>query len=83
MAPALTSFGDLYPYIAFVKAVPVCVESSQLPASLLHLSAAVHGGILLVTKHNPVAGLALARAFTALATGGLLFVTFQFSLAAG
>jgi hypothetical protein len=77
-----TPFGHLYPYIMFIEAVSVGVKSCQLPTSFLHLPASVHRGILLVTEHNTITGLALPRAFTALATYGLLFVAFQLSLAA-
>jgi len=79
----LTCLWNINPYIAVVESISVCVEPAQLAIRLVNLAASVHGGILLVPKHNAVARLAFARTFSALATDGLAFIAFELPGAAG
>jgi hypothetical protein len=82
MADLHTCFRYLYPNIVLIEGIPVGVKSSQLSISVFHLPAPIHRRILLVTEHDAITGLALARSFAALATNRLCFVAFQLSLAA-
>ena len=79
----LTCFWNINPYIAFVESISVCVEPTQLAISLVNLANSIHGRILLVSKYNPVAGLAFAGALSTLTTDGLAFIAFEFPGAAG
>jgi hypothetical protein len=78
----LTCFWNIHPHIVFVERISVCVESAQFPTCLVHLAITVHRSILLVSKHDPVAWLAFAGTLSTLAADGLVFVTFELSLAA-
>jgi hypothetical protein len=78
-----TCLWNINPYIAFIESISIGVEPAQLAIPLINLASSIHGSILLVSKHNPVTGLAFARALSTLATDGLVFVAFEFPGAAG
>lgn len=69
-----TILGHLDPYIVVVEGIPVRIEASQ--------SRLVHGSILLVPEHDPVARLAFSRSLSTLTADRLDFIALELSLAA-
>lgn len=78
-----TCLWDINPNVVFVEGISICVESAQLIISLVNLADPIHGSILLMSKHNPIARLTIARTFSTLAADWLVFIALKLPGAAG
>jgi hypothetical protein len=77
-----TVFWHFYPNVVFVECIPVGIESPQLPIAIVNFPRAVHGGILLMSEHHSIAGLAFPRALLTLSAYRFRFIALQFTASA-
>ena len=78
-----TCLWDINPYIMFIEGISIRVKSAQLSISIVNLADSIHGSILLMPEHNPIAGLTIARTFSTLAADWLVFIALKLPGAAG
>jgi len=68
-------FRNIQPDTIFIEGVFIREKAFQVPASFLSGCGGIHGGILLMTKDDPLAGTTFTTSFPTLRALGFLFVT--------
>lgn len=79
----LTRLGYLKPNTILVESILIGIEAIEVLPWCQASCCRVHGSILLVPEHHPIARSAFSVGFLTLAAGWLLLIAFQFAAAAG